>query len=197
MGDFHIESVASSDHSSLFDERCWETGYLDESPFSHSQYSFHAANPNILHSTQGHAVGSSNSNHTSEYSVAQGGAVTSQFMGYSTPMLGQPTPISPQPAHAMQSPPQCIANRDARVRSQRSRACPKPHKAEASTEPFQCKWKDCRSTQSFDRLNVLWRHIETQHLFPGAYKCHREGCVLVFFFLLFWFFLYLQDYLRD
>lgn len=46
----------------------------------------------------------------------------------------------------------------------------------ASAEPFQCKWKDCRSTQSFGRLNVLWRHIETQHLFPGAYKCHREGC---------------------
>ncbi|OQD67726.1 hypothetical protein PENPOL_c003G02589 [Penicillium polonicum] len=165
-----------SDNSSLFDERCWETGYLDElneSPFSHSQYSFHAANPNILHSTQGHAAGSSNATCTSQYSVTQGGVVTSQLMGYSTPMLGQPTSISPRPVHAMQSPPQCITNRDTRVRGQRSRAI--RHKAEASAEPFQCKWKDCRSTQSFGRLNVLWRHIETQHLFPGAYKCHREG----------------------
>ncbi|KAJ5870398.1 hypothetical protein N7455_005339 [Penicillium solitum] len=171
-----------SDNSCLFNERSWETGYLDElnglneRPFSYSQYSFHAANPSMLHSTQGHEAGASNVNCTSQYSVAQGGAVTSQFMGYSTPMPGQPTPISAQPAHAMQSPPQCIPNRDARVRNQRSRVCPMPHKAKASAEPFQCKWKDCRSTQSFGRLNVLWRHIETQHLFPGAYKCHREGC---------------------
>lgn len=158
-----------SDNSSLFDE-------LNESPFSHSQYSFHAANPNILYSTQRHAPGSSNANCASQYSVAQGGAVTSQLMGYSAPMLGQPTTISPQPVHAMQSPPQCIANIDTRVRSQGSRAYPRPHKAEASAEPFECKWKGCQSTKSFGRLNVLWRHIETQHLFPGAYKCHREGC---------------------
>ncbi|KAJ5529593.1 hypothetical protein N7527_002986 [Penicillium freii] len=122
-----------SDNSSLFDELCWETGYLDElneSPFSHSQYSFHAANPNILHSTQGHPAGSSNANCTSQYSVAQSGVVTSQLMGYSTPMLRQPMYISPQSVHAMQSPPQCIPNRDTRVRGQRSRACPMRHKAE-------------------------------------------------------------------
>ncbi|KAF7530223.1 hypothetical protein PCG10_003594 [Penicillium crustosum] len=125
-----------SGNSCLFDERSWETGYLDdlnglnEHPFSYSQYSFHAANPSMLHSTQGHAAGPGNVTCTSQYSVAQGGAVTSQLMGYGTPMLGQPTSISPQLAHAMQSPPQCIPNRAARVRNQRSRACPMPHKAE-------------------------------------------------------------------
>lgn len=92
-----------SDNSCLFNERAWETGYLDElnglneRPFSYSQYSFHAANPSMLHSTQGHEAGAINVNCTSQYSVAQGDAVTSQFMGYNTPMPGQPTPISAQP----------------------------------------------------------------------------------------------------
>ncbi|CAI7594453.1 unnamed protein product [Penicillium palitans] len=123
-----------SDNSCLFNDQSWETGYLDElnlneRPFSYSQYSFHAANPSMLHSTQGHAAGASNANSTSQYSITQGGAATSQLMGYSTPMLGQPTPISPQPAHAVQTPPQRITNRDTRVRSQRSRVYPMPHKA--------------------------------------------------------------------
>ncbi|KAJ5501182.1 hypothetical protein N7453_005999 [Penicillium expansum] len=167
-----------SDNSFLFNERCWETGHLgdvNESPFPHSQYSFPATNQNMLHSTQGQAEGTRNDTFTSQYSIAGIIETTSQPMGYITPLLGQPTSLSGLHAHTMQSPPQRIPNRDTQVRK-RPRACPKAHKAETPTGPFKCGWNGCLSTKSFGRLNVLWRHIETQHLLPGAYKCHREGC---------------------
>ncbi|KAJ5373110.1 hypothetical protein N7517_005116 [Penicillium concentricum] len=124
--------LAVSDNPSLFNERYQETEYLDEpsgSPFSYSQYSFLAANPNILHPTQGQA-GVSNAKYTSQYSIAEGTVGTSQPMAYTAPMLGQPPPLSPQPAHSMQSTPQCMPNHDTQARSQRSRAYPIPHKAD-------------------------------------------------------------------
>ncbi|KAJ5780507.1 hypothetical protein N7457_005667 [Penicillium paradoxum] len=36
---------------------------------------------------------------------------------------------------------------------------------------FKCEWKGCTYDRLFSRKGVLRRHIETQHLNPGAFKC--------------------------
>ncbi|KAJ5963831.1 uncharacterized protein N7479_003707 [Penicillium vulpinum] len=82
-----LDETVSHD-SSIVNERCWETGYLDdlnESPFSHSQYSFLATNQNMPHPTQDQARSASNTKYTSQYSVAEGIAADIQLMGHSTP----------------------------------------------------------------------------------------------------------------
>ncbi|KAL4914425.1 hypothetical protein BDW62DRAFT_190313 [Aspergillus aurantiobrunneus] len=34
-----------------------------------------------------------------------------------------------------------------------------------------CEWKGCESTRKFKRPHDLERHVKTQHIFPGSYKC--------------------------
>ncbi|KAJ5154536.1 uncharacterized protein N7500_009975 [Penicillium coprophilum] len=41
---------------------------------------------------------------------------------------------------------------------------------------FKCEWKGCRYDRLFSRKGVLMRHIETQHVTPGAFKCPDPGC---------------------
>lgn len=42
--------------------------------------------------------------------------------------------------------------------------------------PFRCKWFECKSTCQFSSKTTLFRHLETQHLFPGSWECLNEDC---------------------
>ncbi|KAJ5798460.1 uncharacterized protein N7503_007756 [Penicillium pulvis] len=43
------------------------------------------------------------------------------------------------------------------------------------SEILKCHWKGCRYTGTFGRKAELKRHVETQHIFPKAYKCPKCG----------------------
>jgi hypothetical protein len=50
------------------------------------------------------------------------------------------------------------------------------HRRNKNYRPFLCEWRNCSNTTGFDRVECLRRHVLTQHVERGSFKCNYAHC---------------------